>query len=381
MQIATIEAGNHQQAQEIAEQASSILREGGLVALPTETVYGIAAVAGHDEGFRRLCELKGSRPDQAYTVHIPEPGSVHTYVEVGRRLEPFIKKVFPGPVTLLIEQRAEQIERKLSELEGFRETHRGRIYSDDHTIGLRCPEHVLTRRILSLAGCPVVACAAHLPGQAVSRDASEVMRQLDGQVEMVVDGGPSRYARQSTVVRVTDVGGDLRIQVEREGVYDERMIRRLLRCTILIVCSGNTCRSPMGGALACQALAKSRGIEVEDIEAVGYNVVTAGVFAGSGMPASEEAIITMRHYGIDLSSHRSQPVTMQLVREADVVYCMTGNQRDVLIEMIPEASDKIHRLNPDADIEDPMGMDIDSYQRTAEQISQSIAYRIKEHEQ
>jgi len=382
MQVATIEAGNKQQAQEIAERAVSIMRSGGLVVLPTETVYGVAALAGNDRGFESLCQLKGSSQDQSYTVHIPDVTHVWRYVDTGNcKLACFINKVFPGPVTLIIKQKREKIADKLGALSGNDDTLRKRIYGPDNTIGLRCPDHPLTRQILDMVDAPVIACAANLPGQEAAREAHEVASQLDGCVEMVVDGGMCRYARHSTVVRVWDDERDLRIQVEREGVYDERTIRKFLRWTMLLVCSGNTCRSPMAWALAGQILAKERGISVEDLDNAGFNVISAGVFAAGGMPASVEAVEAMKEYGVDLSSHRSQPISMQLIQEADVIYCMTETQCYVLSEMMPSAAEKIHRLSPEVDIEDPMGMDSSAYISTAENIRYWLEQRIKEQQQ
>ena len=77
-------------------------------------------------------------------------------------------------------------------------------------------------------------------------DATHIARDLEDKVDLILDAGPSRYSKPSTIVRVRDG----KYEIVREGIYDERIIERLLRTTILFICSGNTCRSPMAEAIA-----------------------------------------------------------------------------------------------------------------------------------
>ena len=107
------------------------------------------------------------------------------------------------------------------------------------------------------------------------------MRLLTGQL-IVVDGGRCRYAKPSTIVRVAQgPGGAANLTVQREGVYDQRLIRKLMRWTMLLVCTGNTCRSPMAEALARQLLAKRLKVDENDLEAAGFTVMSVGVSAAN----------------------------------------------------------------------------------------------------
>ena len=195
---------------------------------------------------------------------------------------------------------------------------------------------------------------------------------------MIVDGGPCRFAKSSTIVRIgSGPCGDGRITIEREGVYDERTVRRLMRWTLLLVCSGNTCRSPMAQAMAQEFLARQRGIGVEDLEAAGLQVRSAGTFAAEGSPASPFAIQTMADMGLDLTRHRAARLTPQLLQSADLVYCMTSAHRAEAERVCPAAAHKITTVDPDRDVEDPIGDGPKAYQRCAELIRRRLDSRLK----
>ncbi len=140
---------------------------------------------------------------------------------------------------------------------------------------------------------------------------------------------------------------------------------------IVFVCSGNTCRSPMAAAMAAAAAAKS-GIDVD--------ADSAGLYAQTGMQASDNARRVMQQrYDIDLSKHRSKPLTKQLVDGADLILCMTNSHKRAIRSMFP--NNKTQTLGgwagDEQDIADPFGGTPDCYLRCAEQLESLISDGIK----
>jgi protein-tyrosine phosphatase len=137
---------------------------------------------------------------------------------------------------------------------------------------------------------------------------------------------------------------------------------------VLLVCTGNTCRSPMAEALARSLLRDRPGLEV----------ASAGVYASDGGAASPEAVAAMRERGLDLSQHRSRLLTAEMVAEADGIYTMTGSHRRAVLQAFPEAELKTQRLLPDVDIADPIGGPASAYEAAARQIEEGLRARFTE---
>jgi L-threonylcarbamoyladenylate synthase len=378
MQIAEISTYDPQEHAEAIGHAAELLRSGGLVVFPTETVYGIGASAVSDRGLEALRAFKGRSDVQPFTIHVPSSEAALRYVDTSQAMvRRLVCKAFPGPVTLVFEVSEPMIESLAGEL-GLAEDACRRLYHQG-TIGLRCPDHPLTQAILASVGEPVIASSANRRGEAPPHDAREAAQAVGEAAGLIVDGGPCRYTQASTIVRIGKDDGGPVIRVERAGVYEERYIRQLMSWTLTFVCSGNTCRSPMAQGIAKQILAQERGTPVSGLEAEGIQVHSAGVYATAGMPASPEAIHEMDRMGIDLSRHRSQPLTPELIQRSDVICCMTRAHHEAVIRMDASAAGKTHLVHPGSDIEDPIGLGEASYRRCVEALGSQIKLRLQEH--
>lgn len=175
---------------EETEQAASMLRKGGLVAVPTETVYGIAASAEDGVAVQMIYDLKDRDYDKPVSVLVTGMDMVEKYCQnippVAYRLA---EKYWPGPLTMILEDR---------------EVVPAMVTADTGTLGVRCPDHPLTLAIIEKAGVPLAAPSANPSGDEPAKTAREVLDYFNRKIEGVVDGGPCAMGVASTILDLTE---------------------------------------------------------------------------------------------------------------------------------------------------------------------------------
>ena len=344
--------GGSKRAGEAIRRAAKLLADGGIVAFPTETVYGLGVNASLPQTVDRLYDLKGRDRNKPLTVHVADAEDVKELVGdipvAGKRL---MERCWPGPLTILFTK------------------------GDGSTVGVRLPDHELARELIRQAHCPVLAPSANLSGEPPATNADDVLAKFDGKIDAVLDGGPTQFGESSTVVRLAANG----YRVEREGVLSGERLRRAMNTSILFVCSGNSCRSPIAEGLCRKMLAEKLGVPPAELDEHGYAIASCGTRAIMGVPASIESQIAARDLGVDLSEHLSRPMTGKMLKSADVIYVMTPEQMEEVLNLSPEAKGRVMLLDPKGrPTEDPHGGDLETYRRCAFTIQEALRKRLKD---
>ena len=189
---------------EAIERAAAVLKNGGLVAVPTDTVYGVAALAHDSQAIERIYRVKERSENKAIAVLIGDISQLSSVsasqTEPARRLA---EAFWPGGLTLVLPRHASLPEN----------------LSPQPTIGVRMPDHAFTRRLLALTG-PLATSSGNLSGGPNPRNAQEVLAQLDGRIELVLDGGDAPGGVPSTVV---DCTGDGIVILRQGAITPERL--------------------------------------------------------------------------------------------------------------------------------------------------------------
>jgi protein-tyrosine-phosphatase len=151
------------------------------------------------------------------------------------------------------------------------------------------------------------------------------------------------------------------------GVASPTAVGRVPR-GLLFVCSGNTCRSPMAEAIGNAEIASHLNVPVESLNKLSLRATSAGVSARAGARMTAESEQALRALNVPVRPHSARLLTTELVNQAQIIFCMTDAHRSAVVEMVPTAADKTRCLDPEGDIEDPIGMGLEAYVRCAARI-------------
>ena len=186
--------------------AADIIKAGGLVAIPTETVYGLGANGLDEAAVAKIFEAKGRPQDNPLILHICGPEQIELFCrDIPESAYRLAEKFWPGPLTMVLPARECVPKRTTGGLD---------------TVAVRCPDNDVTRQVIRLAGVPVAAPSANISGKPSTTTAQHVLHDHDGRIDAVVDGGPCRVGLESIIV---DLTGDRPRLLRPGGVTPEEL--------------------------------------------------------------------------------------------------------------------------------------------------------------
>ena len=235
------------------EQAAELLRNGGLVGVPTETVYGLAGNGLDEAAVHRIYEVKGRPELKPLALMVPDADGMERYcVAVPQAAKALAERFWPGPLSIVLKARTDLV----PEI----------VRAGGETVSLRCPDHALTLQALKLAGVPFAAPSANPSGSPSPKTAGEVLGYFDGQIEAVIDGGPCGLGRESTILDMSHTP----YRVLRQGALAAEEIRAALTENLRII--GITGPSGAGKTTALSLL-REKGALVLDCDAVYHELL------------------------------------------------------------------------------------------------------------
>ncbi len=169
------------------EYPCEVLKSGNLVAFPTETVYGLGALATNPEAVRKIFEVKGRPQDNPLIVHLSSIDQIKDFAFMEERYMKVINKLTPGPITFVLKKKDNIPYEVTAGLD---------------TVGIRIPAHPIAQRLARCAG-PIAAPSANLSGRPSPTDAKSVIEDLNGLVDCIIDAGESAFGIESTIVDLT----------------------------------------------------------------------------------------------------------------------------------------------------------------------------------
>lgn len=317
--------------QPLVQEVKETLLKGGVVALPTETVYGLGAVAGNKAAVEKLTSLKQRSADKPFTLHY---GNRESALTAFATLPPYgyrlAETFWPGPLTIVYDSVSE-----------------GKS-------GVRVPDHDFLSRTLNALGQPLYLPSANRSGEKEALSAAEVEACFGESLDLIVDGGEPRYFSSSTVIDITYHP----FKILREGAVSVRdILDQYIRKRIVFVCTGNTCRSVMAEYLLKKYLADYDPLLLER-----YEIISRGTGAFCGAPASPAVIpLLNEEKACGAESHQAGQIDRYTLLSSDLIFTMEEGQRSALVSLEPTAESRIFNLKkflpPDMekDIFDPIG--------------------------
>lgn len=351
--------------QECLTPARQHLLAGRLAVVPGETTYLVVARALDGSAARRLADLVAGSPEPP-AVLLGRPVEVFDWLPylqgAGLRLA---RRFWPGPLTLVADQGAKQGHWSRLPPEA------GSLVAQAGGLALRVSSHPALALLQQALAEPLLV--ASLPGAPTRPEDAARMGDRTG---LVILDGPSFHAAPSTVVRLR---GRREADVLHEGVVPAQEVADTLPCRILFVCTGNTCRSPLAETLCRGMLARHLGCGADEVPDRGFCVQSAGLAAMMGEESSPVAVAVAAGLGGDLTRHRSRPLSLETLAQADHLFAMTRSHLRVLLGLQTGIGPTPRLLSPwGEDVPDPIGGPQELYEDCAARILRCLEARMPE---
>lgn len=338
------------------KNVADALLDGKVAIIPTDTVYGLVADSQNQKAVQRVYEIKQRPLDKPFSLAVADKLAIDGFsVTRGALAYKLIDRFWPGPLTLILPAKA------------------------SGTIGLRMPDNNIALSLISAVNSALVCPSANLSGKPAPVDFAQALADLEGRVDVAIDGGRARLGIESTIVDLTQNP----FQIKRPGALAAEEIYKVAgKKNVLFVCTGNSCRSVMAEAYLKKRLSEQGRHDLE--------VFSAGILGIPNLGASSQTKQVLEKEGMSVQAHRSRKVDELMIKKSDIIFVMEKMHEQRVLEIVPEAKNRIFLLKEfvrasrhafagrwgidtiSLDIGDPIGQDATFYERTFGIIKESI---------
>lgn len=353
---------------QVVQEAVATLEKGGVILYPTDTIYGLGVDVANEEAMNKIYRLKGRDISQPVSFMAHDVDQIEAYqglldLELRHQLD----VLFPGKITALLKN---TFKKSLPVFSAVR---------NQKKIGWRIPDHPFCLDLCATYNKPVSTTSANRSGSGNLANIREIISQLEGKPDLVIDAGILDKKKASTIIDFTK--DPLMIvrqgEVKKEDLQDllpgQRFRFKKSAFEIVFVCSGNVCRSPMAEGILKALLAKTRFKNV-------IHISSAGTLDLPPTPVHKWAEKVSAANEINIHSHISGHMNDKIMDRADLVVSMAANHLRHLKKKYPEHADKIILLkewkrdkqlsNPS--IADPIGHEIGFFSDTFAEIHSEL---------
>lgn len=360
-----IEVNQDAPSRNVILKAVDILLAGGIIIYPTDTLYGFGVLINNQQAVDKFYAIKKRDPEKPFSVLINHIDQVENICgPLDDKEKAICNALWPGKVTLLLKV---NITPKFPVLSGL------------NKIGFRHPQSKLCEELINFSGIPISSSSVNISNGPDMLNVDEITKAFASQVDLILDDGPARSTKGSTVLDISSSS----VTIVRQGEVSKNELENTLKFKIhsgnekkyiiTFICSGNICRSPMAEGILKDRLQKSKFIDL-----VGIN--SAGTLDLPPEEASRNAIEIAKEHGIDISNHSSRVITDSIVEQANLIICMAENHYHYLIQHYPQQKNKVYILKlmdkkggySEASIADPIGKDREFYSKTYDDIAGEI---------
>ncbi len=300
------------------QNAAKLIESGGVVIIPTDTVYGLVGKAFDKNVFNRMESVKGGRSLPYAAVFASSKELLEWYGDMSLIRRTIISSLLSFPATFILQYNE-------SVPNGYR--------YEQHGIGVRIIADPVVTQLFNHIRFPVWATSANQTGKPAPTSFQDIDRALIKSVDAALDGGETHYGDASTVIDLREHPFSIIRSGASAGKISQLLKSMSIPYKVLVVCTGNICRSP----IAAYLIQKFVGPPKES----GVHVSSAGTFASDQLPATQMMCDIGAEWGLDLSTHGSRRITVEMADEVDLILTMSPNHADYVSRMSPENAGKV----------------------------------------